>query len=290
MVEKDSRKQEREPRRHRFDENFSRYYHDISKTKILDADTERKLFIRYRKKRGKKVYWTNSHARELIIHSCLRFVVTLAHRYSKHTEMLKDLVSAGNEGLLFALDRYDPHHGSQTRFLSFATYYILLYIRTELQNAELVVMPSWRQKTIRKVRQARNYVATTEGCEPDVDTLCEAVEITPAQLERLKIEKFQYSPIEFTRVSTNGNESKAITRQAKELLATLLLGLGTKERFVLRAYFGLASDPMSLRQIANVLGVSSERVRQIKVNALAKLRKGLVRNLDIKTLNALCSD
>lgn len=276
-----------EPRLHNYDDNFTRYYQEVGKTEILDAPTERKLFLTYRRKRRGKIFWTNPEARDRVVKSCLRFVVKLAHRYSNDLDTLKDLVAAGNEGLLFALDRYDPKHRSGTRFLSYATSYILLYIRTELHNAELVAMPLWRQKAIRKVRRARSKVETSEGYSPDTDVICSEVDISPAQLERLQVEKFHYTPIELTRISTNGNEARAINGQAKDLLGRLLLGLGPKERFVLRSYFGLVSDPMSLRRIASVLGVSSERVRQIKVDALKALRKGLQRELNIQSVDKL---
>lgn len=276
-----------EPKLHTHDDNFARYYQEVGQTEILDAATERKLFLKYRRKRRNKVFWTNTDARDRIVKSCLRFVVKLAHRYANDLNTLKDLVAAGNEGLLFALDRYDPKHSSKTRFLSYATSYILLYIRTELHNAELVTMPLWRQKAIRKVRRARSKVEASDGHLPDTDVICSEVDISPAQLERLQVEKFHYTPIELTRVSTNGNEARAINAQAKDLLERLLLGLGSKERFVLRSYFGLVSDPMSLRRIASVLGVSSERVRQIKVDALMSLRKGLQRELGVQSVDKL---
>lgn len=266
----------REPMAGAVDENFARYYRAVGQTEMIDAVTERKLFWHYK-------YRKNLAARDRIIENCLRFVIKLARRYTHDMDTLKDLIAAGNEGLLFALDRYDPKRN--TRFLSYATHYVLLYIRSELHNAGLVAMPLWRQKTIRKVQRAKSRAAASNGDEFDTEEICLEAEVTPAQLEKLRVEKFHYTPIDHVCIPTNGNEGRAINQQAQDVLNKLLLGLGPKEQFVLRAYYGLVADPMSLKQIANVLGVSSERVRQIKVDALQQLRRCMGKELDISSAN-----
>lgn len=265
---------QREPVAEAVDENFARYYRDVGQTAMIDAETERRLFWHYK-------YRKNLAARDRIIENCLRFVIKLARRYTHDMDTLKDLIAAGNEGLLFALDRYDPTRN--TRFLSYATYYVLLYIRSELHNSGLVAMPLWRKKTIRKVQQVKNRAASSSSDDPDLQEICSEANVTPAQLEKLRVEKFHYTQIDHVSLSTNGNEGRAINQQAKDVLNKLLLGLGPKEQFVLRSYYGLVTDPMSLKQIANVLGVSSERVRQIKVDALTTLRRCMEKDLDISS-------
>jgi len=273
-------------KRNQINDNFDQYYREVGRTKMLDAKTERNLVLKYRrKKRDGTVYWVNSEARDRIIQGCLRFVVTLACRYTADNQLLEDLVAAGNEGLLFALTRYDPNRN--IRFLSYATHYVLLYIRNELHRVGLVAMPLWRQKTIRKMLRVRSEYATATGNKLPEEAICEKVDISLAQLDRLHIEKFHYVPFDTANLSANGNEGRAINKQAKELLERLMFSLGSKERFVLRSYFGLISDTMSLRQIANVLGVSSERVRQIKSDALETLRKDLSRGFDVHATKEL---
>jgi RNA polymerase sigma factor (sigma-70 family) len=263
-----------EPVARSIDENFARYYREVGQTEMIDAATERKLFWHYK-------YRKSLAARDRIIENCLRFVIKLARRYTHDMDTLKDLIAAGNEGLLFALGKYDLKYN--TRFLSYATHYVLLYIRSEIHNSGLVAMPLWRQKTIRKVQRAKNRSVSSSGCPPELEEICSEAEITPAQFEKLRVEKFHYSPIDHVCVPTNGNESHAINQQAKDALNKLLLGLGSKEQFVLRSYYGLVADPMSLKQIANVLGVSSERVRQLKVAALNYLRRVMGKNFNINS-------
>ena len=259
-----------------FDRNFFRYYNDVSRTKILDPATERKLFMRYKKHK-------DIEARDRLLESCLRFVVTLAKRYSRNIETLKELVSAGNLGLMYALDRYDPERG--TRFLSYATYWILLSIRNELYNRPLVAMPLWRQKAVRKLKQVKSRVEAESGKAATVDALSQEVDLSPTQLERLKIEHFKFTPIDeyFSALSTaEPADESVINGQGREILEDLLRALSVKEQFVLRAYYGLVTDRMSLRQIADVLGITSERVRQIRMDALGRLRRCLERGLRVK--------
>ena len=259
-----------------FDRNFFRYYNDVSHTEILDPVTERKLFKRYKKHH-------DMDARDRLLESCLRFVVTLAKRYSRNIDTLKELVSAGNLGLMHALDRYDPKHG--TRFLSYATHWILLAIRNELYNRPLVAMPLWRQKAVRKIKRIKSRVEAENGTSASVNELAQEVDLSPTQLERLKVEYFKFTSIDeyFNLFSTNGTADAAVINdQGREILEDLLRALSVKEQFVLRAYYGLVTDRMSLREIADVLGITSERVRQIRMDALGRLRRCLEHGLQLR--------
>ena len=259
-----------------YDRIFFSYYNDVSRTKILDPSTERKLFMRYKRHKDLK-------ARDRLLESCLRFVVTLAKRYSRSIDTLKELVSAGNLGLMHALDRYDPERG--TRFLSYATYWILLFVRNDLYNRPLVAMPLWRQKAVRKLKHVKSRVEAESGEPATVDELSREIDLSPLQLERLKIEHFKFTPIDeyFSALSQiEPADETAINEQGKDILEDLLSSLSVKEQFVLRAYYGLVTDRMSLRQIADVLGITSERVRQIRMAALGRLRRCLEHGLQVR--------
>lgn len=246
------------------DDNFARYYNDVGRTEILNAATERQLFKLYRKSKDRV-------ARDKIVEGCLRFVVKLAHQYTSDLDQLKDLISAGNVGLLVAIDRFDPDRG--TRFLSYATHWVLLHIRGELQSDSLVSMPLWRQKAVRRIRRLKSTSNTQKGIDPTDEEICYEADLSSSQLQKLRVESFCYVPLEGAALSNNGTESRTINAESVDILRQMLGTLGVKEQFVLRAYFGLVADPMSLRQIASVLGVCSERVRQIKSDALGKLRR-----------------
>lgn len=230
---------------------------------MLDAATERELYFRYRDKR-------DIAARDKILANCLRFVIKIARKYSDSEERLKELVSAGNVGLLAALDKYDPSYN--TRFLTYAANWIMLYIRNELYDTNLVAVPLWRQKAVRKIDRVQVKIAVQKGRNATDNEICKNAEITPEQLKNLTFGKFRYLPIEDTNVSCDGIEMKTASQEMRDALEDLLDTLSAKEQYVLRAYFGFAHDPWSLRQIANMINVTSERVRQIKEKALRKLK------------------
>lgn len=266
------------------DPNARRYYSEVGKSEILDAHTERELFLRFQKTQ-------DPLARDRIIKSALRFVIKLAKNYARDPDTTKDLISAGNVGLLKAFDRYDPSHG--TRFLSYATSWVLLEMRNELYNAGTVSMPLWRQKALGKIAQTNSRTMAKNGCRATTRELQKNVDLTPTQLQRLQeCESLQISGITDDLPSNgngngNGNghslDGFAINNESRVILGHLIRGfLSVKEQFVVKAYFGWVGDPMSLRQIATVLGVSSERVRQIKTDALRLIEKKLRYRLGIR--------
>ncbi len=264
----------RKVRKNVHDENFARYYTDISRTKILNPAEERELFAEYARTGSRK-------ARDKLIENCLRYVVTLAGRYANDIDQLKDLVSAGNEGALHALKRYDSTRG--TRFISYANYWILLFIRNELHKQDLVAMPTWRQKTLRKVRQAKSRIAARGGDATCEFEICSEVNISTEQLDKLQIEQFYYQPFEGHHAPTNGTFKTVADNITKETLQRFIDNLSPKERFVIRGYFGLVTDPMSLGQIGGVLQITSERVRQIREGILGRFRKYLCKELGLPT-------
>lgn len=255
------------------DPNTARYFNEVRKEEILDAPAERRLFQQYKKK-------GDIQARDKILGSALRFVIKLAKKYARDADTTKDLISAGNLGLLKAVDRYDPKHN--TRFLSYATSWVLLEMRNELYNAGIVSMPLWRQKAIGKLKRANARSEARNGKKASLDELGYVVDLSAVQLQRLQARQvFVVAMENCDDHPSNGTgpraaHSVAVDRESRTILGALIRALPTvKEQFIVKAYFGWISDPMSLRQIANVLGVSSERVRQIKTNSLRRLCRQL---------------
>ncbi len=279
------------------DSTIAAYYNAVGKEVIIDSKTEHDLFVRYHKTGDIK-------ARDRIIGSALRFVVKLARKYRRDAETTKDLISAGNVGLLKALDRYQLDKG--TRFLSYATSWVLLEMRNELYNARLVSLPLWRQKAIHKTRQINVRTEAETGSHASLDTLSYETTLSPVQLKRLRDRSYvrvisvneprnyKFADGQDDIVTcllgtlTNSNarvDCQAADTETRELLHTCISSLPTvTEQFVIKAYFGWLSDPWSLRQIGNVLFVTSERVRQIKMVALRRLQKHLKLHYRVKTV------
>lgn len=278
------------------DRCFHRYYEEVGRTEMLSPKIEYGYASRYVKSRKaikkSKRAKLDTEARDKLINNCLRSVVKIATQFSRDPDLVKDLISAGNLGVFHALDKYELHRN--TRFLSYATYWIQFYIREELDKVDLVSMPRWRQKAIRKIRQVNTHYVSREGRNANDEEICERTELSRVQLGRLQ----QVTQLRFSTIASllrhNPTDDQEIFKQTldqetKDALTQCLKVLGPKHNFVVRAYFGMVTDPMSLHQIAKIIGVSSERVRQVKVEALRRLRKLVCQGLKIKSIDELCS-
>jgi len=265
------------------DPNFHRYYGDVGKTEVLNAQQEAAIFEKYARKgdkAGAAAKRMRAQDRDKIVHNCLRQVVKVARQYASDPDVIKDLISCGNIGILRALETYDPKRN--IRFLSYATNYIHLYILEELYSTSLVSVPRWRQKAARKLNRARSE-AEQRGIELDDDELCEVTDLSPAQLSRLGTGRLCFPSIDLIAPPHDKPtaDHKAIDAETKAYLSAALQTLTVKEAFVLRAYYGFIDEPRSLRQIAAVLGITSERVRQIKTTALAHMEKKFITSLGV---------
>ena len=259
------------------DYTTKQYAIELSKVTILNRDQELALFKKYRDE-------GDIEARNKLIESCLRFVVKLAGKYSKDLEHQKTLISAGNEGLLIAVDRFDPDRG--TRFLSYAAWYIVLYIRDEIYKDSAVPIPTWRKKLYKKLIDTQKEFIEVIGREPTDEELAEAAGTTPKQVRAVLHANHAIMSINDEEVSDavqiemrileDDLEEMAVQQSTASFLDKILSILPVREQFIVRAYYGLVfDDPLSLKQIASLLGISSERVRQIKAEALEKIKEYL---------------
>jgi RNA polymerase sigma factor (sigma-70 family) len=243
---------------------LKQYYQALSRVKTYTPEEERALFREYKITHSRNL-------RRLLIESCLKLVFSLARRYwmDKNPDTLKALISAGNVGLVEAVDKFDPERG--TRFASYAAFWILMHMRTELTSLHEVVAPSSKERKYRmqsaatrrkrgeKVTSADSrYRSLTAGPEESLPCL-PSTDLTGSSSALSKREELQ-----------------SIT-DAQDLFGRWFRFLTVREQFILRAYFGLinSGEGLRLRQIAGYLGLSSERVRQLKAGSLAKLRRWL---------------
>lgn len=250
------------------DPTVKNYAFDLSKVVIVDKATERRLFRDYLDN-------GNIESRNKLIESGLRFVVKVAQKFSKDINHQKVLISAGNEGLLVAIERFDLNRG--TRFLSYATWWVLLYIREEIHRQSVVSVPIWRKKTARKVKNIQNKLRDELGRDASDVEVQQASGLSLNQIKDVLNDQHSVVPLEGNEaelVAEDSVETQAVNRSADQLINYILMTLPVRERFILQAYYGFITDPaMSLKQVATILNISSERVRQIKIEALATFKK-----------------
>ena len=251
------------------------YYAEIRQLQLFSAAEERDLFAQYRTCSNCGYgYRTNNaaakcpecqtarnfKARDKLIGGALRFVLKVAKDYSRRAkgfsfeaDLLKALVSAGNLGLLVAVDRFEPER--KNRFLTYAAWWIREKILEELDNGGVIRVPAHLQKAL---RAKRKLVDST-----DLDAAHVTLETVTAVDQSHGEERLEQSLINDYGID--------VLHQALAVLK-----FRERDKYVVLAYFGKREDAKNLRQISKRLDISAERVRQIKRQALDLLRGHLV--------------
>ncbi len=256
---------------------LSIYLREISRIPLLTREAELEL--------AKRVAAGDGEAERQLAEANLRLVVMIARRYVNRGLSLPDLIEEGNLGLLHAITKYRWERG--TRFSTYATWWIRQTIVRALANqARLIRLPVHVEALLGKYRRAKERLAQEYGRAPTLPEVAQALEVPVGHLEGL--EEVAATPLS---LETPVGEGKgvlqdvvrdqedpgagvvaALLRQQADL-RTLLAELPLTERTVVAQRFGLGEEsPMTLAAIGRRMGVTRERIRQIEVSALRKLR------------------
>lgn len=245
------------------------YYAEISRAPCIEDAEEEKRLLRAWQKRG------DVKARDAIVQTHLRFVVRQAHKRTKDPEAVKDYIAAGNLGLLRAADKFDVNRKPYIRFLTYAGWWVLKEMSDQdYATASLVHVPAHRQKEQR--RNARAYRAKMQECGPDNS---EIQTMNPGLPEGVvvHIDAAKNTPSDCDDEPSSvygGARVRALLRQA-------IASLPAREQTVLNLYYGVKDDARNLVQIANIMGMCPERVRQIKINGMRLLHDQLANEVGL---------
>ena len=262
------------------------YLKSINKYKVLSAAEERKLFER--------IEQGDEEARELIIKHNQRFVFDVAKTYA-NDERILDLVSEGNIGLMQAIDSYDYRKG--TRFLSFAVWYIRRSINAYIVNDEMFIQKTNNTKTIYQVGKLRTKFFSDNGRYPTEDELLgllneKGIKINDvSDLYDLKINSisttyddedgnaFENSPIFTSKTCIINDYEDDIDKEYDSAMSGMLMSvLDEREKTIISYAYGIGcSKPYTNAEIAEMLDMSAERVRQLKNGAVKKMKSVAVK-------------
>jgi len=224
--------------------------------------------------------------KRVLIESNLRLVIANAKRYLNRGLSLLDLVQEGNIGLMKAVDRFQPSRG--LRFSTYATWWIRQAIgRGVADYGRTIRLPVHVMESLGKLERERRSVRRTESREPTERELADRLHMPidkvrllleaarqPASLDRPTGDDEESALRDF--VASNAVESpedEAMRHEMADRIELTLAPLETREREVLRLRYGLGTDhEHTLAEIARRLSISRERVRQIELHAMAKLR------------------
>jgi RNA polymerase primary sigma factor len=227
-------------------------------------------------------------ARERLVRSNLRLVVNIAKRYTGRGMSLGDLIEEGNLGLIKAVDYFDPDRG--TRFSTYAAWWIKQSIkRALLENVQPVHVPTYMVGLINHWRHTTAELESKLGRTPTVDEMADIMHLPlrKAKIIHRIVEVLgsvtdttgadgsdEDEAIEVTVVDRNAGrpEDTMVANEEKVEVLRLLNKIEPREANILRLHYGLdGSRPMTLREIGRKLGLTRERIRQIRRDTLTKL-------------------
>lgn len=262
----------------RSDSLLTSYLKDISKYKILDSDEVTRLICEAQK--GDDV------AREQVIKSNLRFVVTIAKQFQNRGIPLMDLISSGNEGLMKAIDKFDPERG--VTFLSYAVWWIRQSIYNSIYwQAREIRLPMSQQLLIISILDATNKFLQSHDRNPSSEEISEMTDIPREQIDYLaqfsnklvSVDDFIGGDEENSQVcDVIPDGEDPLDEQVNKIyvakeIENLLSKLTIREHDLICMLFGIGMAPVNPKIIADMYGVGGERIRQMKEGALAKLRR-----------------
>ena len=263
---------------------FDQYLLDIQKLPMItDPEEEKRL--------ARRAQAGDPTAAERLVTANLRFVISYVKKYQGHGLELSELVAIGNEGLLKAVRKFDPEHG--VKFISYAVWWVRQAVLKALaEQTRSVRIPLNQNSALIRMSRAESFLAQELGREPTdhevalalndtVDNIRAARRMTGAEVSLdAPVERQDRASSTFgERVAGTGHgeiEEMTDSRLRREFIDRLFeRHLTPRERKILSLYYGLeeGSEALTLEKIGALLGVTRERIRQIRERAFEKLRE-----------------
>jgi RNA polymerase primary sigma factor len=250
----------------------------LTRQRLLTFDEEVELSARVQ--RG------DNRAKDRLVEANMRLVINIAKNYHNPLVPFEDLVQEGAIGLMTAAERFDPEKGY--RFSTYATHWIRQAISRAIDNkAKAIRIPAHVSESLRKLERMRALLLRENGEEPSAELLAQRLGISarkvnaliqagqePVSLDMLvgDEENTTLASLIFDRTAANPQEA-ILGAEMQQQICSLLAILTPREREIMQKRLGFEEDSMQvLQEIGEKLHISRERVRQIEVQALRKLR------------------
>ncbi len=228
-----------------------------------------------------------NEARELMIRSNLRLVVSIAKAYGNRGMPLADLIEEGNLGLLRAVEGFDPDMGS--RFSTYSSWWIKQSIKRSLINTvQPVHIPAYMVEMIGRWKQVHRKLEERLGRSPSIQEVAKQMELPEKKVRIIKLAVRAFSAPTQSE-SADGSmslsdilpdermktpEEAVFSAAESDMIGKLLDALDEREATILRLRYGLTDeDPLTLKEIGSRINLTRERVRQLEAEALRKLER-----------------
>lgn len=263
----------------RENQSLEKYFQEVNRVDLITIEEEVEL--------AKRINDGDQIALEKLVKANLRFVVSVAKQYQNRNLTLNDLINEGNLGLIKAAQKFDHTRGF--KFISYAVWWIRQSIMQALaEQSRLVRLPLNKVGSISKISQAASILEQKLERMPTEEELSEIMEMDENEIRNtMRITSKQLSvDAPFEEGESNslldvladntlaGTDDKmAYTDSLSVETNRALSTLSEREMRIIKMFFGIGEEnPMSLEQISEELGLTRERVRQIKEKALRRLR------------------
>ncbi|MCF7987726.1 MAG: RNA polymerase sigma factor RpoS [Methylovulum sp.] len=253
------------------------YLNELGRSELLTAEQE-KIY-------GFRALQGDEEARKIMIESNLRLVVKISRRYLNRGLPLLDMINEGNLGLIRAVEKFDPEKGF--RFSTYATWWVRQAIERAIMNQTRTIrLPIHIVKEMNTYLKAQRHLAQLLDHEPSAEDIAGHLDKPVSKVEKmLKLNErvasmnvpcsWEFDKTLMETLSTYGisHDEKIQEDRIKKKITGWVFELPEKQREVICRRYGLCGyEESTLEQVAIELGVTRERIRQIQIDALKRLK------------------
>jgi RNA polymerase primary sigma factor len=259
---------------------LTQYLGRVRGGRLLDAGEEKAL--------ARRVRGGDMRARQKLIESNLRLVISIAKKYRGRGVPFEDLIQEGNAGLIRAVEKFDPEMGN--RFSTYATWWIRQAVtRAVADHARTVRLPAHVVDALYRLRRAENALSIELGRDATEEELVERLGVKPEEARRLREVSQPISSINAKINADEGSEfgellpdersgddyARVEVGQWELALVEAVRSLPEREARIIEMRHGLdGNETLTLREVSEELGISQERARQVEIKALRTIRTG----------------
>jgi RNA polymerase primary sigma factor len=258
-------------------ESLEKYLQEIGREDLLTAEEEVELAQRIKK--------GDREALEKLTKANLRFVVSVAKQYQNQGLSLPDLINEGNLGLIKAAEKFDETRGF--KFISYAVWWIRQSIHQAIaEQSRIVRLPQNQVGSVSKINRALNKFEQENERRPNVSEIAEKTDLPEEKVEVALKSNTRHVSVDAPFSDSDDNslldvlvnddapmaDRSLVIESLRNEIAAALNILNEREQKIIKSFYGIGCQEMTLEEIGHATGLTRERVRQIKEKAIRKLR------------------